>query len=138
MLPDGTINPGQMTSFNHYALGSVAAFLHNVVGGLSPLTPGWKQALIRPQPGGTVTSASTSFSSSYGNYAVSWKLNGEKLAVDIQVPPNASAEVVLPGVSENVGSGKRHYNVVWKNDSRFPPKGIPGPQSIPIPDEFAP
>ena len=23
MLPDGTINPGQMTSFNHYAFGAV-------------------------------------------------------------------------------------------------------------------
>ena len=26
MLPDGTINPGEMTSFNHFALGSVAHF----------------------------------------------------------------------------------------------------------------
>lgn len=24
MLPDGTVNPGEMTSFNHYALGAVA------------------------------------------------------------------------------------------------------------------
>ena len=24
MLPDGTINPGEMTSFNHYALGAAS------------------------------------------------------------------------------------------------------------------
>jgi alpha-L-rhamnosidase len=27
MLPDGSINPGDMTSFNHYALGAVADWL---------------------------------------------------------------------------------------------------------------
>ena len=33
MLPDGSINPGEMTSFNHYALGAVADFLHRAVAG---------------------------------------------------------------------------------------------------------
>ena len=33
MLPDGTINPGEMTSFNHYALGAVADWMHRTVGG---------------------------------------------------------------------------------------------------------
>ena len=40
MLPDGSINPGEMTSFNHYALGAVADFLHRVVAGLAPAAPG--------------------------------------------------------------------------------------------------
>lgn len=31
MLEDETINPGEMTSFNHYALGLVAAWLHGVM-----------------------------------------------------------------------------------------------------------
>ena len=30
MLPDGTVNPGEMTSFNHYALGAVADWLHRI------------------------------------------------------------------------------------------------------------
>ncbi|MGI0501413.1 hypothetical protein ABY44_00005, partial [Burkholderia sp. ZZQ-2] len=33
MLPDGTVNPGTMTSFNHYALGAVADWLHRSVAG---------------------------------------------------------------------------------------------------------
>jgi hypothetical protein len=28
MMPDGTMNKGEMTSFNHYALGAVADWLH--------------------------------------------------------------------------------------------------------------
>ena len=50
MLPDGTINPGEMTSFNHYALGAVADWLHRVVAGLAPATPGYRRMRIAPQP----------------------------------------------------------------------------------------
>jgi len=138
MLPDGSVNPGQMTSFNHYALGSVAAFLHSTVGGLSPLEPGWSRALVKPQPGGTLTSAKTSFDSPYGKYAVSWELHGEVLSVDVRVPPNGHAVVDLPGVHEEMGSGCRRFIGEWPRDGRWPPKGHPGPQSVLIPDEFVP
>ena len=48
MLPDGTINPGQMTSFNHYALGAVADWMHQIIGGIVPLEPGYSKVLIAP------------------------------------------------------------------------------------------
>ncbi|KAK8854485.1 hypothetical protein IAR55_003223 [Kwoniella newhampshirensis] len=137
-LPDGTINPGQMTSFNHYALGAVAQFMHNNIGGLSPSSPGWKSALIKPQPGGTLTSARTTFDSPYGLFVSDWQIQGDKLLLTIEVPPNATARVVLNGgeVDEEVGSGKRSYEVGWKSDPRWPPTGQKGPQSVAIPDEF--
>lgn len=138
MLPNGTVNPGQMTSFNHYALGSVATFMHRTIGGLAPGEAGWKTAIIQPQPGGTVTSASTTFDSPYGPYSVTWALEAEKLSVSITVPPNASAQVLLPGIDEEVGSGWRQYTVKWTSDPRWPPKGRPGPQSVVIPDNFVP
>jgi alpha-L-rhamnosidase len=39
MLPDGTVDPGRMTSFNHYALGAVADWMHRTVAGLAPPHP---------------------------------------------------------------------------------------------------
>jgi Bacterial alpha-L-rhamnosidase 6 hairpin glycosidase domain len=42
MLPDGSINPGQMTSFNHYALGAVADWIHRTVAGLAPAAAGYR------------------------------------------------------------------------------------------------
>ena len=54
MLPDGTINPGEMTSFNHYALGAVADWMHRTIGGIAPLEPGYSKVLIAPQPGGDI------------------------------------------------------------------------------------
>ena len=47
MLPDGTINPGEMTSFNHYAFGAVADWLHRVVAGLAPDAPGYERIAHR-------------------------------------------------------------------------------------------
>ena len=43
LRPDGTLNPGGMTSFNHVALGSVADWLHRVAAGLAPAAPGYKK-----------------------------------------------------------------------------------------------
>ena len=49
LLPDGTVNPGEMTSFNHYALGAVADWLHRTVAGLAPAAPGYRRLRIAPR-----------------------------------------------------------------------------------------
>ena len=66
MLPDGTINPGEMTSFNHYAFGAVGDFLHRRVAGLAPGTPGGRHHHIEPRPGGGLTSAEATLETPYG------------------------------------------------------------------------
>ena len=99
MLPDGSINPGEMTSFNHYALGAVADFLHRVVAGLAPVEPGYRTILIRPRPGGGLTSASAKIATTFGDASVSWRRNGTTLEVDVTVPDGASATVDVDGCS---------------------------------------
>lgn len=86
MLADGTINPGQMTSFNHYAFGAVADWMHKVIGGLSPLEPGYSRVLISPRPGGGLTWASTSLDTPHGTVAVSWKTEEDRVTVDVTLP----------------------------------------------------
>ena len=49
-----------MTSFNHYALGSVAEWMHAHIGGLETIEPGWKKFRVAPIVGGGLTEASTS------------------------------------------------------------------------------
>ena len=66
MLPDGTINAGQMTSFNHYALGAVADWMHRVIGGIAPLEPGYRGCSSLPQPGGGLTWARASVATPTG------------------------------------------------------------------------
>lgn len=138
MLPDGSINPGQMTSFNHYALGSVCAFLHKTVGGLSPASPGWKTALVCPKPGGTIREATTSFDSPYGKYSVHWRCSDSRMVTEITVPPNGQARVVLSGVDEEIGSGDYVYETAWQPDPEWPPMPIQGPEVTPVPSHFIP
>lgn len=127
MLPDGTINPGEMTSFNHYALGSVASWLHEVVGGISMIEPGWKKFKVAPVPGGDLTSAKVSFESPHGTIAVKWNLSdGQTFSLSVHVPPNTEALVLLPGKKDSeediwVGSGRHEYDVSYQAPGKWPP-----------------
>ncbi|OIH94658.1 alpha-L-rhamnosidase [Curtobacterium sp. MCBA15_001] len=108
LLPDGSINPGQMTSFNHYALGAVADWMHRVVGGLAPLTPGYESVLIAPQPGGGLTWAATSLDTVHGHVALRWELVDGELLVRATVPDGVTAVVRLPGLPEQRVGGGTH------------------------------
>lgn len=106
MLPDGSINPGEMTSFNHYAFGAVADWMHRSVGGLAPLEPGYRRILVAPHPGGGLTWAQTTLDTPHGHAGVRWDLDGSHLRVEVTVPGGTEAVLRLPGRSdETVGSG---------------------------------
>ncbi|WWC63093.1 uncharacterized protein I303_105692 [Kwoniella dejecticola CBS 10117] len=137
MRPDGSINPGEMTSFNHYALGAVASFMHEVIGGLSPLAPGWKHFRIAPRPGGTVTAAESRHLSPYGLIRCSWRLEEDKMLLDVSVPPNTTAVVEVGTFSSLIGSGDRRFELNHTKDPRWPPKPIWRSITIPLVDEIA-
>lgn len=110
MLPDGSVNPGEMTSFNHYALGSVADWMHRVIAGLAPLEPGYRRVSISPRPGGDLTWAQADHDSPYGRISVGWQLDGSDLLVTATLPPGTIADVRIPGrPPEVVGSGKYSF-----------------------------
>ena len=74
MLPDGSINPGEMTSFNHYALGAVADWLHRRVAGLAPAAPGYRE--LRGAPAARTARSPRRrrrHLTPYGEAAVSWQ-----------------------------------------------------------------
>lgn len=112
MLPDGSINPGEMTSFNHYALGAVADWLHRTVAGLGEAAPGWRRLRVAPVPGGGLTHAEAEHLTPYGRARSAWRLVGEdaaELVVEAVVPPNTRAEVVLPGDDAPFEVGSGHH-----------------------------
>jgi alpha-L-rhamnosidase len=112
MLPDGTVNPGTMTSFNHYALGAVADWLHRVVAGLAPAEPGYRTIRFAPRPGGGLTSASARHRSPYGEVAISWRIEGDDLVVETTVPIGSTAVLELPGREPERQEPGRHRVVV--------------------------
>jgi len=117
MLPDGSVNPGEMTSFNHYALGAVADWLHRTVAGLAPGEPGYRRLDIHPRPGGGLSYAAARHSTPYGIAACSWRLTAEEITVEVEVPPNTTARVTLPGKDGapiEIGSGKHTWTYAYQ------------------------
>ncbi|QIG39482.1 family 78 glycoside hydrolase catalytic domain [Microbacterium sp. 4R-513] len=104
MLPDGSINPGEMTSFNHYALGAVADWMHRVLGGLAAIDPGYARLEIAPRPGGGVEWAKTSLATPHGLASVEWETDADVLRVVAVVPDGATA-IFRPAGSADVELG---------------------------------
>lgn len=124
LLPDGSVNPGDMTSFNHYALGAVADFMHRVIGGLAPAEPGYRRVLVAPRPGAGLTSASARHRTPYGDVAVQWRRDGEELSVDVNVPVGVTASIDLPDVQTDVGHGRHTFTARYRapdDDPTRPP-----------------
>ena len=127
-----------MTSFNHYAFGSVASFMHKTIAGLSPGEPGWKVIKISPRPGGTVTSAKAQHVTPYGKAAVEWSLKDGKMELRIEIPPNTSAQVQAGTFEETVGSGYHQWRIEYKVEGEWPPVSYSGPRRVPRPQTFIP
>ncbi|OCT49397.1 bacterial alpha-L-rhamnosidase domain protein [Cladophialophora carrionii] len=146
MLPDGTINPGSMTSFNHYAFGAVITFFYERIVGLKRLEPGWKRASFTPAPGGGLTHSQASVLTPYGELSCTWSLDrkggeqvdGEQptaLQVAVVVPANVVVELVLPSTAadlerkqsiQELSSGTWSFCVPWvgSSDAEWPVKPI--------------
>jgi alpha-L-rhamnosidase len=111
--PDGSVNPSGMTSFNHYALGAVADWMHRVVAGLAPAAPGYREIQVRPEVAAALSSASARHLTPYGEAEVAWKRVAGRLEVRVVVPVGVSAHVHLPAASsaQTVAHGEHCWSL---------------------------
>lgn len=138
MLPDGTVNPGEMTSFNHYAFGAVAKFLYERVAGLQRVDAGWKTILVAPIITGAFSYASAHHVTPQGNVSCSWRTTREKdgrgsLSLTVTVPHGSTAKIVLPKgkgeKTETVGPGSWSFNADFDVDEQAWPVKPLNPKS---------
>jgi alpha-L-rhamnosidase len=104
--PDGSFNPGGMTSFNHYSLGSVATWMHETIGGITPIQAGWQEFEVSPQPGGGIDTAHVAHLSPYGLIDLAWERKGKNLNIDLTVPTGTTAVVNIGSQTERLGAGR--------------------------------
>ncbi len=105
-LDDGSVNPGEMTSFNHYALGSIADWMHREIGGIQPAAPGYRRVRIAPRIGGGLTWAKARHDSPYGTIGTSWNLQDGEFELEVVLPIGVEGTVALPDGRElEVGPG---------------------------------
>ncbi|MBO4264169.1 MAG: family 78 glycoside hydrolase catalytic domain [Bacteroidales bacterium] len=104
---DGTILGG-MNSFNHYSLGAVGDWLYRWAAGLRETSPGYRTFVVDPHPGGDFTFMEISLRSPYGDIAVRWEAEDNRMvSLSVTVPVGTRAEIHCPdGIVRTVGSGK--------------------------------
>ena len=88
----------EMNSYNHYAYGAIGEWLYGTVAGLEidPARPGYKHAVVKPQPGGELTWAKASLATPYGELSSRWEIQKGELSLEVVVPSNATATVYVP------------------------------------------
>ncbi|MFS0735064.1 family 78 glycoside hydrolase catalytic domain [Microbacterium sp. 1P10UB] len=110
LLPDGTVNPGEMTSFNHYALGAVVDWLYRRVAGVAPAADGYRRIRFAPLEVTGMDDAKVELDTSSGVIAGGWRRDGDCVVWTLDVPAHARAEVSIPGVeAAEVGPGHHSW-----------------------------
>ncbi|MDR1154453.1 MAG: hypothetical protein LBL04_07055, partial [Bacteroidales bacterium] len=104
-----------MNSFNHVAIGAVGEWMYSNILGirLDESQPGYRAFFIKPQPGKVLEWAKGSYHAITGNIEVSWTNKDNTFTLDINVPVNTEATVVVPFENKTykVGSGKHSWTV---------------------------
>jgi alpha-L-rhamnosidase len=98
------------SSQNHFMLGQIMEWFYGDLAGLAPDpdSPGFARVRIRPQPVPGITWARASYASPRGRVSVAWREEGGTFFLDVELPPNTSAEVWVPaadGRSVREGGG---------------------------------
>ncbi len=108
---NGDTGDPSMNSYNHYAFGSVMAWVYRRVAGIDTAEdgPGFHHILIAPQRSPRMASASAEYDSVYGKVATRWKDDGKLFSLDVTIPANTSASILVPGAATSQLSqdGKR-------------------------------
>jgi alpha-L-rhamnosidase len=96
---NGDTGDPAMNSYNHYAFGSVMAWVYRYVAGIdtTPDAPGFKQIVIHPHLDTRMPSARAEYESVYGKIVSDWSggANGP-FTLKVTIPPNTNATVFLP------------------------------------------
>lgn len=101
VLPDGSMNPEGMNSLNHYAYGSVAAWMYRYMAGIAPSEegPGFGLTKLCPRITPRLDSVELTLQTVYGTFGIAWNVTGEKKdkwSLQITVPFGARARLGLP------------------------------------------
>jgi alpha-L-rhamnosidase len=88
-----------MNSYNHYAFGSVVAWIYRYAAGIdtAPDSSGFKQIVIHPHLDSRMTAARAEYDSIYGKIVSDWSgTSTGPFALKVTIPANTSAKVFLP------------------------------------------
>lgn len=105
MKSDGSMWSDDMNSFNHYAYGSVAAWMYETILGIraDEKAPGFENVILCPTADRRLEFAEGSFKTKYGTVKSKWQYEGERVRYEFTVPNKAT--VVIGGKQRQLEKG---------------------------------
>jgi alpha-L-rhamnosidase len=100
---NGDTGDPSMNSYNHYAFGSVVAWVYRYVAGIDTTSeaPGFHHVVIHPRPDATMPHASGEYESVYGKISTDWTSNSASFSLKVTIPANTSATLFLPAIANS-------------------------------------
>ena len=91
-------------SNNHVFLGDGAAWMMQYLAGIrhDPDHPGFQRFIIKPHVAGDLTWVNAHHDSPYGRIESAWTRDGDTFTLNLTVPPNSTATVLLPDQSDAI------------------------------------
>jgi alpha-L-rhamnosidase len=99
---NGDTGDPAMNSYNHYAFGSVMAWVYRYVVGIdtTPEGPGFHQIVIHPRLDARLTKAGGTYLSAYGKIAADWSGTAAgPFSLKVTIPANTTAKIYLPAIA---------------------------------------
>lgn len=99
---NGDTGDPAMNSYNHYAFGSVIAWVYRYAAGIdtTPNAPGFKEIIVHPHLDSRMPSARAEYDSVYGKIVSDWKGTAAgPFSLRVTIPANTSAEILLPAIA---------------------------------------
>jgi alpha-L-rhamnosidase len=118
---NGDTGDPAMNSYNHYAFGSVIAWVYRYAAGIDTTldAPGFKEIVVHPHLDARMTSARVEYDSIYGKIISDWKGTAAgPFSLRVTIPANTSARVFLPAiVGANLTEGGSPVEAQTENGS---------------------
>jgi alpha-L-rhamnosidase len=117
---NGDTGDPAMNSYNHYAFGSVMAWVYRYVIGIDTTQagPGFHELVIHPHLDARITQARGTYNSVYGNILTDW--NGAALgrfSLKVTIPANTRAKVYIPAAKGTVTEGGKAITAAKEGSS---------------------
>jgi alpha-L-rhamnosidase len=109
---NGDTGDPSMNSYNHYAFGSVMAWVYRRAAGIDTdaTGPGYHHLTIHPHFDPALPQLLTEYDSAYGTIISDWQQSAHSFTITI--PANTTATVILPNnKTETIGSGTHSYTI---------------------------